>query len=210
MQAVLLLVLLYLSMQLQSSGTQGESMSWTYGISHWILLGLGLLLSLSGLFWRQRTKIFALMGCFLVYSALTSSLGPLEGQLGRYSATSIAQVSGKEVWIPCDYRAKDEEYRLLLPGARLHGYLAKDAGEIGVLTKTYPLVAVHAPLGAQVSICENCQILGKRIEMRARHTDDEIQDMLRGHIVQHLFVTEYLIATPVSNLELVNMKDACR
>jgi len=34
--------------------------------------------------------------------------------------------------------------------------------------------------------------------------------MLLGHIGEHLFVTEYLIATPVSNPDLLSAKDACR
>jgi hypothetical protein len=92
----------------------------------------------------------------------------------------------------------------------LHGYLAKDAADIEGLTKTYPIVAVHSPLGVAPEICESCQILGKRMEMRARHTDEEIKAMLLGKIGEHLFVTEYLIATPVANAELLNAKDVCR
>ena len=48
------------------------------------------------------------------------------------------------------------------------------------------------------------------MEMRARHSDEEIKAMLLGNIGEHLFVTEYLIATPVSNAELLNVKDVCR
>jgi hypothetical protein len=48
------------------------------------------------------------------------------------------------------------------------------------------------------------------MEMRARHSDAEIQAILRGHIGEHLFVNEYLIATPATiTLPLVG-KDACR
>jgi hypothetical protein len=48
------------------------------------------------------------------------------------------------------------------------------------------------------------------MEMRARHSDEEIKAMLLGKVGEHLFVNEYLIATPVSNAELLNVKDACR
>jgi len=165
---------------------------------------------LVGLFKRTQTKTLALAACFLTYCALTSSLAPLEGQLGRYSEASIAQLQGKDVWIPCDYRAKDEEYRLLLPGAKLHGYLAKDASDVSGLTSTYPLVAVHTPLGSTPALCDSCQIVGQRIEMRARHSNEEIQEMLRGQIGKQLFVHEYLIATPVTNPVNLNVKDVCR
>ena len=152
----------------------------------------------------------ALAGCFLAYCALTSSLSPLEGKLGRYSVETITQVQGKDVWIPCDYRAKDEEYRLLLPGAKLHGYLAKDAAEVAKLTSAYPIVAVHTPLGVKPELCDSCQIVGQRMEMRARHSDEEITQMLQGQIGKHLFVNEYLVVTPVIAPDLSNVKDVCR
>jgi len=210
LQILVLSGLLWIALNLQSSSLMGEATSWTYSDYHWIGMAASLVIVLVGLFKRNQTKTLALAACFLTYCALTSSLAPLEGQLGRYSNTTITQMQGQDVWIPCDYRAKDEEYRLLLPGAKLHGYLAKDAGDVAGLTSTYSLVAVHTPLGSTPTLCDSCQIVGQRIEMRARHTDEEIQEMLRGQIGKYLFVQEYLIATPVSNLELLNVKDVCR
>ena len=210
LQGSVLAALLWLGMNLQHSQFMGDTGSWTYHPAHWLLMAIALVTVLIGLIKKNQCKILALIGCFFTYCALTSSLAPLEGQLGRFTAQTISQVQGKDVWIPCDYRAKDEEYRLLLPGAQLHGYLAKDAADLGGLTKTYPLVAVHAPLGIAPVICDACQIVGQRMEMRARHSDEEIKAMLHGNIGEHLFVTEYLIATPVSNAELLNTKDVCR
>jgi hypothetical protein len=210
LQCIVLIVLTYLGANLELSQFAVDSAAWTYSYAHWLLMSAALLIAVWGFLRPKQSKAFALMGCFLIYCALTSSLGPLEGQLGRYSSEAIAQVKGKDVWIPCDYRAKDEEYGLLLPGARLHGYLAKDAGNVNGLISTYPLVAVHVPLGVKPEICESCQIVGQRMEMRARHSDEEIKLMLQGQIGEHLFVTEYLISTPVSNPDLLNVKDVCR
>ena len=210
LQFLVLSVLLWIAANLQLSDFMGEAASWTYSYGHWVGMVASLAIVLAGLFSRNHTKTLALAACFLTYCALTSSLAPLEGQLGRYSDATIAQMQGKDVWIPCDYRAKDEEYRLLLPGAKLHGYLAKDAGDVSGLTSTYALVAVHAPLGSTPALCDSCQIVGQRMEMRARHSNEEIQEMLSGQIGKHLFVNEYLIATPVTNPELLNVKDVCR
>jgi hypothetical protein len=160
---------------------------------------------------KDFCKTAALATCFLCYCALNSSLTPLEEKLGRYSPAVITQVQGKDLWVPCDYRAKDEEYRLLLPGSRLHGYLASEASEVAQLSANYPLVLVQTPLGVKPVICDTCQILGQRVEMRARHSNEEIIDMLKGNIAEHLFVNEYLMATPVVNsAALVDSKDACR
>ena len=210
LQLIVLATLLWLGINLQTSHLMGEVGTWTYALWHWLLMGITVIAVVVGLIKRDQCKALALAGCFLTYCALTSSLSPLEAQLGRFSAQTITQVQGKDVWIPCDYRAKDEEYRLLLPGTQLHGYLAKDAADVEALTKTYPLVAVHTPLGAAPSLCESCRIVGQRMEMRARHSNDEIKAMLLGNIGEHLFVTEYLIATPVTNAELLNVKDVCR
>ncbi len=210
LQLLVLSLLLWIGINLQLSPFMGDAGVWTYTYCHWILMAAGILLVLLGLFRPSVTKTFALAACFLVYCALTSSLAPLEGRLGRYSAETIAQLQGKDVWIPCDYRAKDEEYRLLLPTAKLHGYLAKDASDVAALTASYPLVAVHVPLGIQPALCESCQIVGKRMEMRARHSNEEIQEMLMGQIGRHLFVNEYLVSTPAPNPDLTNLKDVCR
>ena len=210
LQAILLGLLVWLGMNLQGLVFSDGSGIWQYHPLHWVLMGLGILLAIVGLVRRAQCKSFALMGCFLVYCGLTSSLVPLEGELGHFSAETIHRVQGKDVWIPCDYRAKDEEYRLLLPGAQLHGYLAKDAGEIENLTKSYPIVAVHSPLGSMPALCDSCQLLGRRMEMKARHSDEEIKEMLKGKISEHLFVTEYLTATTAAKPDLIGIKDACR
>ena len=173
-------------------------------------MAAALILLVAGLLKSDRSKSIALAGCFICYCALTSSLSPLEGALGRYSGASIQSVAGKDVWIPCDYRAKDEEYRLLLPGARLHGYPAQIAGNIAELSSTYSIVAVQTPIGEQPRLCENCAVLGQRMEMRARQSEADIKAILMGQIGKYLFVNEYLIATPASASPLSAKKDACR
>ena len=210
LQLVVLSLFLWIGANLQLSLFIGEDGLWAYSYCHWVLVAISLSLVLFGLFKRELTKMIALGACFLVYGVLNSSLAPLEGKLGRYSSDTIVQLQNKDVWIPCDYRAKDEEYRLLLPGANLHGYFAKDASNINSLTSTYPLVAVHVPLGIQPTLCESCTVVGKRMEMRARHSNEEIQEMLLGQIAKHLFVNEYLISTPVAKPEMLNAKDVCR
>jgi len=214
LQILALALLLWVGFNLQFSGLMGEVSTWTYSYGHWILMTGSLVIVLVGLFRRNDSKTLALAGCFLTYCALTSSLAPLEGQLGRYSEATITQVQGKDIWVPCDFRAKDEEYRLLLPGAKLHGYLAKESTDSKSLTSAYPLVAVHAPLGSAPVLCDSCAIVGKRMEMRARHSHEEIIEMLQGQVSKHLFVNEYLVATsvaaPVIAPDLANVKDVCR
>ncbi len=211
LQITIFSVLIWVGSQLQQSTVVNDVGIWTYSYGHWVLLLLSLGLVIFGLFKKESTKTIALTACFLTYLGLASSLSPLEGSLGRFAPELIAQVKDKDLWVPCDYRAKDEEYRLLLPKSRLHGYLASEAGELAKLTTSYPLVLVQTPLGVKPEVCESCQIIGRRMEMRARHSNEEIIEMLKGHFGQYLFVNEYLIATPVlSSTALLSAKDACR
>ena len=210
LQGIILTLLLWIGSNLQFSGFMGTAGAWIYSYYHWILMAASLIIVLIGLIKSHHAKTLALAGCFLTYCALTSSLAPLEGKLGRYSVETMTQVQGKDVWIPCDFRAKDEEYRLLLPGAKFHGYLAKDAANTAKLISSYPIVAVQTPFGSQPELCDSCQIVGQRMEMRARHSDEEITEMLQGQIGKHLFVNEYLVVTPAIAPDLSNVKDVCR
>lgn len=210
LQLVLLAALTWVGLNLQLSDFLGQSGLWNYSYSHWIVMGASLFLVLLGLLSSAHTKTIALAGCFLCYCALNSSLSPLEGSLGRYDQATIQALGSQDVWVPCDYRAKDEEYRLLLPRAKLHGYAAKDANEIDMLTNRYPLVAVQTPMGADPTLCESCKILGKRMEMRARHSEAEIKAILMGQIGEYLFVNEYLISNPAILSLSQEGKDACR
>ena len=210
LQLLVLVVLCWIGGNLQLSQFLGNAGAWVYPFDHWALMAISLVLTLLGLLSQKRCKSLALAGCFLVYCALTSSLAPLEAALGRYKVETIEAVAGKDVWIPCDYRAKDEEYRLLLPGAQLHGYPSQDATNVSELLATYPLVAVQVPLGSEPVICETCVLVGKRMEMRARHSDSEIRAMIMGQVGEHLFVDEYLVSAPVRMGDLSADKDACR
>jgi len=210
LQWILLVALTWVGANLQMSHFLGAPGIWAYSIWHWVLMAGAITLVLTGLIKKDQCKPMALAACFLCYCALTSSLSPLEGTLGRYSDRSIEGISGQEVWIPCDFRAKDEEYRLLLPKARLHGYRAQDADKVATLTASYPIVVVQTPIGVQPALCESCKVLGQRMEMRSRHSKAEIKAILMGQIGQYLFVNEYLIATPVTAVPPLTEKDACR
>ena len=129
---------------------QAENPIWHYSSGHWVLMAISVTCALLGLIKTQWCKSLTLAVCFLSYCALNSSLAPLEGALGRYDSQAIEAVQEKAVWIPCDYRAKDEEYRLLLPGAQLHGYPSQQANNITGLLGQYPLVAVQAPLNSSI------------------------------------------------------------
>jgi 4-amino-4-deoxy-L-arabinose transferase-like glycosyltransferase len=177
----------WLSLALQDALPVGPH----YGPGHWALLaGTGIVLLLA-LLARSLLRPGVLVGAPLVLLSFSSLLGPLDGPLGRYDAKAQQAVAGRDVWVPVDFVAKEEGYRLLLPGARVSGYREAGKGSIRDLLARYPLVAVRlrpgAPLGDDVSV------LGERLDLRGRHRPDEIRAMLAGDVYGNLLVREVLV-----------------
>jgi hypothetical protein len=184
---------------------------WTYPVWHWFLLLGSICVIGLGLFRLSLTKSATLLACFMSYLSLTSSVMPLDGSLGRFSKATIQKLQGKTIWFPCDFRAKDEEYRLLIPGANIKGYPAGEAKEIKKLAERYSLFAVQAPVQSKLELCADCEIIGERFEMRARHNDAEIKAMLMGQVSDNLFVKEYIVSAPFNAAkDISKFKDACR
>lgn len=83
------------------------------------------------------------------------------------------------------------QYRFLLPGAHIRGYRSDAGIPLHILRERYPLLIVQQPLNA--ADCHDCKILGERLELRGRQSDDEIRAMLRGDVARYLFLRERLI-----------------
>ena len=128
---------------------------------------------------------------FAAYLTLTSFLGVFDGPKGRYTQSTQKQVAGQTVWVPYNFNAAYEQYRFLLPGTNIRGY-RDDAGiPLHILRERYPLLIIQQPLDQPV--CADCRILGERLELRGRQSDEEIKAMLRGEVARHLFLREFLI-----------------
>jgi hypothetical protein len=184
---------------------------WSYPIWHWFLLIGAIAIVLIGLFQARFTKTATLLACFLTVLSLSSSIMPLDGAAGRFDAKTIAALQGKTVWFPCDFRAKDEEYRFLIPGANIKGYPASEAKNLTQLANQYSLFAVQAPVNTKFTPCPDCEVIGERLEMRARHSSDEIKAMLLGQVSDNLFVKEYIVFAPFNiGKDVAPEKDACR
>jgi 4-amino-4-deoxy-L-arabinose transferase-like glycosyltransferase len=162
-----------------------------YGPGHWALLALTTAVLLAALVVPALARVGALAGAFLVLASFSSLLQPLDGPVGRYDAAAREAVAGRDVWVPVDFIAKEEGYRLLLPGARVHGYRDERDASVGDLLKRYPLVAVRLRPGNPID--EGIHVVGERYDLRGRHRGDEIREMLGGKVFEHLLVREVLV-----------------
>jgi 4-amino-4-deoxy-L-arabinose transferase-like glycosyltransferase len=179
----------YLSLRLQEA-VPGPRL---YPVTHWVLLA-GASLALAGaLVVPSLTRVVVPAFVFLCYLSFASFLRPFDGPLGGYDADARRQVQGREVWVPADFVAKEEGYRFLLPGARVRAYRDDRDTRVADVLAQYPLVVIRRPIRDEGSVAG--RVLGQRLDLRGRQTALEIAAILRGDVLEHLFVREQLVET---------------
>ena len=196
----------YLSLRLQY-GMAGVQL---YPAAYWALLAGAGVLVLLALFVPTLTRPSVNIGILLVFLCLAALLRPLDGPLGSYSAEAQQHASGKAVWVPCNFRAKDEGYRFLLPGADVHGYREDRSTIAPALGARYPLFAFRLPL--EEGGFAGYKIIGQRLELRSRHSPSELWEMLRGKVFEYLFEKELLAEAPGPGPDPLSgaLDEACR
>ena len=162
-----------------------------YTSSHWLLLLAMLAVIVAGLGWRPATRPASVAAVFLTYLAFASTVAPLEGPAGRYDEAARRHAAGHDVRVPCNFRAMYEADRFLLPGANVLGYADDGEHDARALAQRFRLFTVKVPFGGEV--CEGCRVIGERLEIRSRHTREQIDEMLRGRVFEHLFMRELLV-----------------
>jgi len=194
----------YLSLRLQFSLAGVR----VYLVTYWLLLGITATLVLLAVFVPEFTRPSVPCAALLVCLSLAAFLRPLDGPLGRYSADAQQYVRGKQVWVPCDFRAVDEGYRFLLPGADIHGYREDRSVTIDALGTRYPRFAMRLPFAT--SVTPGLHVIGLRLELHSRLTSREFLDMLRGKVFDQLFVQEILIEVPGARAAALPSDEGCR
>jgi hypothetical protein len=201
--SVLLVLLAFLALSLQ------HEIAGMYAWGYWLLLAVSLLLVLVALFVPGSTRSTVNVVVLLTLLSLAAFLRPFDGALGNYSETAKRQVQGKDVWVPCNFRAHDEGDRFMLPSARVHGYDERWNLQPAELAARYRWFTLQLPLAAEG--CAGCQVIGQRLEIRGRQSSQELQAMLKGDVLQYLFVKELLVES--SNVDpalQATNKEGCR
>jgi 4-amino-4-deoxy-L-arabinose transferase-like glycosyltransferase len=199
---LMLALIAFLSWRLQHE-FPGASL---YATGYWLLLYGTIALTLLAIFWRRYTGGLVNVVALLVLLVLAAFMRPFDGAPGNFSAEAQHYAIGKDVWTPCNFRAVDEGYRFLLPGAKVHGYFFQPVQSVAALSGKYELFAVQLPLEEK---CEGCKIIGQRLEIRSRHSPDEIKRILEGEVFQQLFAKELLIESAAAN-PLLPPQEECR
>ncbi len=180
-----------------------------YGWGFWLLLGGALALALFALFSARAIRSLVNVVVLLTLLSLAAFLRPFDGALGTYNETARSYVKDKDVWVSCNFRAHDEGHRFLFPSARVHGYDEQWNLSPDELAARYRIFTLQLPLKAKA--CTGCKIIGQRLDIRGRHSPEELQAMLKGDVFQHLFVKELLVESSKVGINVRNAnKEGCR
>ena len=207
----LLVGLTALALRLQSEMANAD----LYPSAFWLLCSATAILILLAImipgFTRPATNVIAVL-ILLIFAAF---LRPFDGVLGNYSAATRQYVTGKIVWVPCNFRAHDEGHRFILPGALIHGYSEDQNLSAHDLAERYDLFAVQLSpqTAANNSRCPECKVIGQRLDIRGRQTADEIKDMFfHGKFFEHLFAKELLVESTaiIKSIPSQTLAQMCR
>jgi 4-amino-4-deoxy-L-arabinose transferase-like glycosyltransferase len=187
-------LLAYLSIRLQVA-LPGVRL---YPLAYWLLLAGAGMLILGAALIPRLTRATVSAGILLVYLSFAAFMRPFDGPLGCYGPEVQQAARAKQIWVPLNFKAKTEEYRLLLPGADLHGYIYQAGLTIPELAARFPCFAIRLPM-QDTNLPAGFKIVGRRLDFSSRHTARQIKEMIQGKVFQHLFLQELLVETPAAS-----------
>jgi hypothetical protein len=128
----------------------------------------------------------------MVYLSFAAFMRPLDGPLGRYGAEVQQEARARQVWVPVNFKSSTEEFRLLLPGADVHGYPYQWGLTISELRARFPFFVIRLPM-QDTNLPAGFKVVGRRLDLSSRHTPNQIKEMIQGKVFQHLFLQELLV-----------------
>ena len=183
---IVVLLLVYLSLRLEQ-GVPGDQL---YSAGYWALMVSALAVTAVSLV-PALTRAGVNVAILLALLCFAAFLRPFDGPRGTYSADAQQEMRGRTVWVPINFIAREEGHRFLLPGADVRGYPLDPALTVNELSQHYPSFAVRVPIDAPP--ITGGKVIGERLDIATRHTREQIMEMLRGRVFEHLFVKEVLV-----------------
>jgi 4-amino-4-deoxy-L-arabinose transferase-like glycosyltransferase len=180
-------LLAYLSVRLEQGVLEGG----LYPVGYWALVILAIIVVIVSVAGPKLARLCVNVAILLALLTFAAFLRPFDGSAGIYDARAQLVTNGRTVWVPVNFAAKEEGYRFLLPGADVRPYPLDAKPNLAELLAQGDLVTIRLPItGPRLSAGV---VLGERLDIGTRHTPEQILDMLRGHVFEHLFVRELLV-----------------
>ena len=174
---------------------QGAGILDPHPLAIWIVLLAGVALALASLA-RDRIARLAMHPIGLLFwLGLSLFLWPFETGRGSFGPEAVAAVRDRELHMPSGWNCRYERYYYILAPARVHGYDPKEAGRVEELLAEGKTVGMWLPFepGGEPPSPEGCRVLGRRVDMRTRHSGEEIRQMIFDDRLDLFFKWEVLL-----------------
>jgi 4-amino-4-deoxy-L-arabinose transferase-like glycosyltransferase len=177
-----------------------------------LVAGLGLLAVFLGLFNARWTRNCSLLACATVYACFSLMVAPLSHPDADYSEAVHAQLQGKRVAVPNGFTGQYENYRFVLPGAKIKPFDAegRNTGELypdmpapqrlqRLLNEFDTVVWLQDDEDQEEPTClPNCRLLAQRWHVKSRHKSGEITLENLWYPQEWLFSREWLLVKSAS------------
>jgi 4-amino-4-deoxy-L-arabinose transferase-like glycosyltransferase len=167
-----------------------------YPVYLWFILAGALGLVLFAWLRKDWTRDLTPVASLLVFLCLAGFFFPFDHERGHYGSETITAMTGKDVWVPYNFRAKYERYGFLLPGATIHGYETQKNYTPEQLMRAHEYVVIRRAPDEQLDLASGCSVVDTRIDVRSRQNSREIREILFANRLDHLFVNEDLVHCP--------------
>lgn len=162
-----------------------------YSAIDWLILGAICTICAAGMVRHEWIRPLALPSVLLVYLGFTLFLRPFDGPIGAFAEDAVAAARGRSVVLPAPFTARDEIYRILLPGADVERIREKDLPS-ALADQSNRMFILSISLDAPQEL-PGFRTLGRRLNLRDYFNGEETADMLRGNVAKHLFAWDLLV-----------------
>jgi 4-amino-4-deoxy-L-arabinose transferase-like glycosyltransferase len=175
---------------------------------YWLVIVAAVLVGGCSLAAPRLSRATAPLLAILLPLAMGLSLTSYAAPPGPYTAATREQLSGKAVFVPCNFLASEEADRFLLPGADIRGYAEDDGLTADALAARYRFFAAFVPLD-QKPECDRCRVLGERYVVGARYTAATADGSPFSRVVRRFVKREVLFESTRAPLKQPTYPGAC-
>jgi hypothetical protein len=159
--------------------------------AYWVVLGCTAAFGSLALALPRLASAAAPLLALAVLLAIGIFVRSVSDPAGPFSSAARASLSGKAVFVPCNFPSSEEGHRFLLPGADIRSYAENERQTPETLAEQYRYFAAWLPLG-QVAGCTGCQVIGERYVVRGRHASAALREETVRQVVRGLVQREVL------------------
>ena len=150
--------------------------------------------ALAGIGRKEWTRAFVCPAVLMLYLCFAAFLIPFDGPRGRFDQAARDLARGRPVAVPVNWNAREEVYRLALPGSDPRPYDVSERAPLERLRRGHGLFVVSVPpADTSVERSPGLRIVGSRLWLNDWLDAAETVELWRGHVAGTLLKKDVLV-----------------